>query len=290
MSKSCLFWCQVVSALSFETLSSARTRPSPPMPSRSASRNFWRLSLSALASASSSGPRALASAILPSPVAASRADLDDRVLHELDERVGELGRRVAREDVGDELAHRLALVAAPSPASLSSETSLAISSGLNAGAAAEALHLGEVALAVELHRLVEDARVVQRDERPGDLRAIGVVGLEQRLLQRVFARVGVGRAEVGEHLRGDAADAVVDLGERVDRERDRRLVAFPAELDQRFLLELVLVGLRGELAPLGDAVGLGQDVDVLLDGRDLDRASASPTRSSARRSRGSRRR
>src|SRR5258706_1962050 len=134
---------------------------------------------------------------------------------------------------------------------------------------AETLYLREVPEPVELHGLVEHANVAQGDERPGDLRAIRIVSLEQGLLQRVLGRIGVGRSEIREHLRRDAADAVIDLGQRRDRQRDSRLVAFPPELDQSFLLELELRALPGELAPLDDAIGLRKDVDVLLDGRDL---------------------
>ena len=120
----------------------------------------------------------------------------------------------------------------------------AMSSGLKAGPPPRRWTLVRKPFAVLVHRLVEHARLVQRHERPGDLRAVGVVGFEERLLQRIFAGVGLGRAEVREHLRGDAADAVIGLGERFDRERDAVLVAFPAELHERFLLELVLFGLH----------------------------------------------
>jgi hypothetical protein len=196
------------------------------------------------------------------------SDVDDRILDQLDEGVGVLGRGVARNDVGDELPHRLAFITGHAGERVERDQ-LGDLFGVEGRAAAEALHLGEVSASVELHRFFEHARIVQRDERPRNLRAVRIVGLEQGFLQRIFSGVAVRRSEVGQNLRSHTADAVVDLGERVDGERNGRFVTFPPQLNQRFLLQLVLLGLRCELAPFRHAVGFGQNVDVLFDRRDL---------------------
>ena len=98
ISKICFVWnhCRLLGS-SGRPLSSARTRPSPPMPSRSASRNFWRLSLSAFCERLEERAARRLVGDLAEAVGGLAADLGVLVLHELDERARPLrARRCAR--------------------------------------------------------------------------------------------------------------------------------------------------------------------------------------------------
>ncbi len=83
---------------------------------------------------------------------------------------------------------------------------------------------------VDFQDAVQRRLVIEFDKRPGKLRLIGCIRLEQRLVDRRLCRIGRGRTEMRHYLRRNTPNAMIGLLQRLNGNGNAILVVEPRKL------------------------------------------------------------